>query len=330
MKIDAVLIFECSDSKFAIDVEKMIEIIEMVEIRPMPNSPAFLKGVINYRGKVVPICDLNFLFEGKNQKVTLNTPIIMVEIEGKLMGFMVETVIGVQSLGKEAKMPVSHIAREYIINAFEYQENVLLIIDLAKVFKVADKEISKTSLGSQADDNDEALDDTQKPIMHERAISLSRVINKKQKKLSKYICFGANKEKYGLNIDFVDSVLTMQKVHWVPGLPNFVPGIFNKRGEIVSIIDFSTFIGLAGTKITQQSGLIVIKNEGMETALLVDDVIGVIDVCDKEIQPPPAVLTKEQVEYIEGEVETKKGLLVIVNAAKLLNAKRLTVFEAIK
>lgn len=150
-------------------------------------------------------------------------------------------------------------------------------------------------------------------ILHKRALSLSKPLKPTKKDTSKIVCFNCESELYGIRIESVTDILALTKICWLPGLADYIAGVINKRGEIVSVVDFKAFLGLAPTERNKDCGLIIIKNKEMETSLLVDIVVGVIDVELEKMQPPPSVLSKEEAEFIQGEIKIDLGLLAILN-----------------
>lgn len=157
-------------------------------------------------------------------------------------------------------------------------------------------------------------------ILHQRAVSLSKPVRLVKENTAKFICFKAADELYGISIASVTDVLSLKNICWLPGLPDYIPGVFNRRGEIISVVDFKAFLGFSPTEKNKDCGLIVIKSKEMETALLTDKVVGVLDIEAEKMQPPPSVLNKEEAQFLQGQIETDKGLIIILNVENVLNS----------
>ncbi len=84
--------FHVGEEEFAIDILGVQEIIRVVELTPVPNAPYFVEGVINLRGKVIPILDLRSRFGLPPTDRTNDTRIIVVEITKTVLGFIVDSV----------------------------------------------------------------------------------------------------------------------------------------------------------------------------------------------------------------------------------------------
>ena len=133
------------------------------------------------------------------------------------------------------------------------------------------------------------------------------------------VTFELNNETYGINVMQVQEVLREIEVAPVPGAPNYVIGIINLRGNVVSVIDARTRFGLASTERTGMSRIIVIEAHKQIIGVLVDSVAEVVDVKLDEIETAPNVGNDESSRYIDGVVSWRDKLLILVNLNKLLS-----------
>ncbi len=95
------LTFFLTNEEYGIDIEKVCEIIEILHITCVPYSPDYLKGVINLRGKVVPIIDLRLKFGLPQCEPTEKSCIIVVDFDSELVGLLVDEVSEVINMSKE-------------------------------------------------------------------------------------------------------------------------------------------------------------------------------------------------------------------------------------
>ena len=84
--------FKIGDEEFAVDILKVQEINRMLEVTRVRNAPDHIEGVINLRGKVIPIIDLRSRFGMARKDKDKNTRIVVVEVSGKIVGFVVDAV----------------------------------------------------------------------------------------------------------------------------------------------------------------------------------------------------------------------------------------------
>ncbi len=92
------IIFTINNIEYAIDIKNVVEIIQFMLIFPLPNAPGFIEGVINLRGKVIPVVDLRERFQSTNRETTRRTRIMMTSIQDKEIGLITDTVLNESTL----------------------------------------------------------------------------------------------------------------------------------------------------------------------------------------------------------------------------------------
>lgn len=132
------------------------------------------------------------------------------------------------------------------------------------------------------------------------------------------VTFTLEDETYGINVMQVQEVLREVEVAPVPGAPNYVLGIINLRGNVVSVIDARTRFGLQPKESDDMSRIIVIEAQQQILGILVDSVAEVVDVDRDEIDTAPNVGNAETSKYIDGVVSRDEKLLILVDLNKLL------------
>lgn len=132
--------FVLGAEEFGIDIFAVKEIIRVVQMTRVPNAPSFVVGVINMRGKVIPIIDLckRFGLDSEMSKVADNDKIIVViEHETKTVGFLVDGVREVIRINNALTEPpppmVSGIDSEYITSIAKLADRLLILLDIAKI-----------------------------------------------------------------------------------------------------------------------------------------------------------------------------------------------------
>lgn len=137
--------FIIGQEEFGIDISKIHEINRMVEITQVPNAPAFVSGIINLRGKVIPIVDLRKRFGFEIKAPDKNTRIIVVELNGGVvLGFIVDAVREVLRIHKDITEPppslVSGVDKQYITGIGKLQDRLLILLDLEKILSLNEME----------------------------------------------------------------------------------------------------------------------------------------------------------------------------------------------
>ncbi|WP_025564972.1 chemotaxis protein CheW [Psychromonas sp. SP041] len=133
------------------------------------------------------------------------------------------------------------------------------------------------------------------------------------------VTFLLDNETYGINVMQVQEILRYSEIAAVPGAPDYVLGIINLRGNVVTVIDTRTRFGLMPADITDSSRIVIIESEKQVIGILVDSVAEVVYLKKSEIEPAPHVGTEESSQFIQGVCNRDDGLLILVDLNKLLS-----------
>mgnify|MGYP000879463485 CR=1 FL=1 len=138
------VVFKLNKEEYGIDIMNVKEIITYQESIHVPNTPKFIEGIINYRGNVIPIINLKKRFNIDNEIFTKDTRIIVINIEDKEVGFIVDEASQTIRLDEKQIDPtpdiISGIDKKYVIGIGKIdEERLLILIDLQKI--LTDKEI---------------------------------------------------------------------------------------------------------------------------------------------------------------------------------------------
>ena len=131
------LTFSLEKEVYGIEITKIREIIGIQKITHVPKTPEFVEGVINLRGKVVPVVDLRKKFGLPASEYTRETCIIVVEVHDSLMGVIVDTVIEVARIPMDAFNEVpsfgGSVPIEYIQGICQSGGKVVIVLDIESV-----------------------------------------------------------------------------------------------------------------------------------------------------------------------------------------------------
>ena len=133
------------------------------------------------------------------------------------------------------------------------------------------------------------------------------------------VTFQLEHETYGINVMQVQEILRYSEIAAVPGAPDYVLGIINLRGNVVTVIDTRSRFGLMPSEITDNSRIVIIEAEKQVIGILVDSVAEVVYLKKSEMEPAPHVGTEESSQFIQGVTNREDGLLILVDLNKLLS-----------
>lgn len=155
-------------------------------------------------------------------------------------------------------------------------------------------------------------------ILRERAQLLSQPLQQKREETVKLIVFSLGEELYGFEAAHVREVVKAERITFVPFAPDFIEGVINLRGSIISVVDLGKILNIQDDTRIDERWLIVVEAGSIEAALHIDLAWGVIDVPKSSIEPPLVTLEKGQTEHLKGEAHIDGDLIGILNLENIL------------
>ncbi len=130
--------FKLGNEEFGLDIIKVKEINKMINVTSIPSAPAYIKGVINLRGNVIPVVDLRTRLTLPNKEYDQATRIIVVELEERTIGFIVDEVCEVlripRGITEAPPEMVGGIDSEFITAVGKLDDRLIILMDLKKLF----------------------------------------------------------------------------------------------------------------------------------------------------------------------------------------------------
>ncbi|MDY0387122.1 MAG: chemotaxis protein CheW [Methanolobus sp.] len=138
------VVFSLGVEEFAVNIMQVQEIIRMPEITRIPRSPDYVKGVINLRGKIIVVMDLDKRFGMSQKNITDESRVVVVDIEGTVIGLVVDSVSEVirlqgSNIDQTPEIITQSINAEYLKGVGKLEDRLLILLNLENI-------ISETSM----------------------------------------------------------------------------------------------------------------------------------------------------------------------------------------
>lgn len=135
------VVFELGGEEFGVEIMNVQEIIRMPEMTQIPQSPDFVEGVINLRGRIIVVVNLSKRFNLQSRVADENSRIIVVEIGKTVVGMIVDSVNEVLRIPKSSVEPapelvMSKVSKNYLKGVGKIDKRLLILLDLARVLTV--------------------------------------------------------------------------------------------------------------------------------------------------------------------------------------------------
>lgn len=138
------VIFKLGNEEYGVDIMKVKEISEYRESTKVPNAPYFVDGIINLRGEIIPIINLKKRFNIENKGVNSDTRIIVININDKNVGFVVDEASQVLRIDEknieQAPEIIVGVDRQYINGVGKIDDKIVILLDLEKILSDEEKE----------------------------------------------------------------------------------------------------------------------------------------------------------------------------------------------
>jgi purine-binding chemotaxis protein CheW len=140
-KTGTYLTFMLADEQYGIEISKVIEIVGMMETTAVPRMPRFVKGVVNLRGKIVPVVDLRLQLGMPENEHASRRCMIVVALQGGESGILVDKVLEVLNISAadvdETPALAGDVNAEFILGLAKSESRITILLDIARLLKEA-------------------------------------------------------------------------------------------------------------------------------------------------------------------------------------------------
>jgi purine-binding chemotaxis protein CheW len=228
--------FLLKDEEFGFDIMSVQEIIRLPKMAKVPRTPAYVDGIANLRGVVLPVIDVRTRFGMERAPETDRTRVLVVDIDGVKTGLRVDRVKQVtRVLKSQIEAPPAAIkgssSADYLegLVKLENGQRMVLALNARRVCEIGVPSGKKA--GSQHG--------TDGDVRRDESLSKSDASDADVQKL---VTFRIAKEEFAFRMEHVREILRVTTPNQVPDVPEYVLGILTVRGEILPVIDLRTLL----------------------------------------------------------------------------------------
>lgn len=134
----------------------------------------------------------------------------------------------------------------------------------------------------------------------------------------KYLTFHLGNEDYGIEIRHVIEIVVMQDITEVPDMPEFIIGVINLRGQVISVMDIRKRFKLEAREYDDRTCIIVVRINDISVGIIVDTVNEVINIPENQVDPPPRTHSGIKSGYIKGMGKIGDKVKILLDIEKIL------------
>lgn len=130
--------FQLGAENYGLDIMEVKEIVDYEEIRPIPNAPAYIEGIYNLRGDIIPVISLHRRFQIQRAENIEEDSLLIITIDGMQLGIVIDRILRVMGIDIEEIQPppkmITGIGAEYIRGVVHQENEYLIILDSDRLF----------------------------------------------------------------------------------------------------------------------------------------------------------------------------------------------------
>ncbi len=317
--------FKLGESTYAINASHTIEVLKLPLLEYPQRLPEHIIGILNYNNLTINIVDIRSILNLEKTLCSVNSQLVVVKTEEAIFGILTDRVIDVVTIPDDQFQPPPYSTSSNLIKMLYYSDSDMVsVIDLYAV-ETALKD-SKEQMPDLEGGNSLPQDELSVKILKERSLKLLSKTSSVLPELyyqDQFILFTLSNNIYCINIRFVKEFVSANniKITQLPCVPEYIAGVINLRGDFVTIIDLTEFLGVQKSDNNVPKKILVFESKDYKLAVLVDDIIGIKSINnDKFIHKSSS---KFDAKYTMAEIIEDEKIYNILNVEKIINDERL-------
>ncbi len=328
------VLFLVESKRYAISVQHVLEVLRLPELEFPEKLPKFICGLLNYNNMVINIVDIYAILGNENKTYTLNNQLLMVKTDESILGIIIDEVIDLISISPTNIQSRPYNAATNFVTSITYIDSeMVFILDLRaieKFIKDNSEFNNENNTGSQfqKDADSKGILAERKKYLTQKSdyINQQTFFDEKQ-----YMWFTIGNYNYCLDIEYVRELVKKEAVDVteIPCTPDFLYGVMPFKGDFISVIDLSNFLGISETKKNEveYSKIIVLNVADFKMSFWVEEVKDILKFSSDDIKQSYNEVNKSK--YISGEFLKNNKLFQILNIRAILQNKQLYIDESL-
>lgn len=321
------LIFLLDGKSYGINVDNVLEIIKIPKMDIPQKMPKHILGVITYNNISVKVVDLFSILAHSAHTYSIDSQVVILRTEESIFGILTDKVIDVKTIRESNIRALPYHSEENLVQyLYRIKDDFVSVLDLNSIQNVVQKtqfELGDTDITSilpLGEEYKEKLNTRRFDLMKKFEYSIEQIYYDQEQ----YIIFDLNDNLYSLPIKHIKEIVNYKNVSIVqlPAKYDYVEGIFNLRGDFISVLNFKKFLEMSNsTEISDTGMLIVLELKDFKIALLVDKIIDIVTVTPNDVVNK--FDSKFESKYVLSELHIQNKIISIISVDRLLADERL-------
>lgn len=341
------IVFSLDNLQYGLDALLVQEIFYLPELIPIIEAPRDIVGVLNLRGKIVPVMHLSLRLGNQLQQCCLTDSVIILSYAELQVGIIVNNVHKVEDINDiliERDIDygrIKDINSRFVAGLAKIDFNTIILLNHHNLLR--DQEAVEALIGEDSQNLKESSiansfyticcpDATpkEKVIFKERADNLRQLADdNSSKEVISLAIIGLNNEYFGIDLELVQEFTSIRNITPIPCCPPSVIGNMNLRGEILTLVDIRSSLNMPLVEASEGTKAIVVNIGDLVMGFPVDEVFDVMYLHPSTINSLPIATATNSEEHFRGTVAYSENMLTVLDLHKLLTNKTLVVNEEV-
>ena len=330
--------FSLHGTLYGVDATFVREVFWLPELAVMAELPDYLVGLVNVRGRVVPVMDLDKRLGYPPSRYRTTDTVIVLEWDEAIIGIIVSEILEVRPIPSEDIEPVrlgksAAEGSRFASKVATVDGQLVRLLDLQRLLSLS--ESIRDAL-----DNDPAAPPEPEPkradsrhfcpeataeergVFAERARQLARRDESRDTTGQQpYAVVGLNREYFGVNLSLVQEFSDVGEITAIPCSPPHIVGYMNLRGDIVTLLDMRTILKMPLPASQPESKVIIVQYDGLLAGILVDEVLDLIYLRQADLAAVPASVKALGDGFLKGTAPYEGRMLSLLDLPKVLTGQ---------
>jgi purine-binding chemotaxis protein CheW len=310
--------FAVEGQEYALPIAQVQEIVQAPEsVSHIPNAGSHVLGVIDLRGRLLPVVSMRRVFGLPLTPLEPRNRIVVVSLEGGVVGVVMDTVREVLRVPHELVAPLpTYVAGRAgtEVESVCRLEDGKRLVSVLSVERMFDSPEARQEIAERQTEEGE-------PEMAEEQLTDDEL----------FVVFRLGEEEYAVDVDTVQEIIRIpEALIRVPKTFEFVEGLVNLRGTVLPVVDLRTRLGLGRGEHDERQRIVVLIIGGIRTGFVVDSVAEVARVSRQRLEPAPE-LSAEQARVVSrvANLPDQRRMLLLIQVDQLLAAEEAQSLEEV-
>jgi purine-binding chemotaxis protein CheW len=325
-------VFTVGELRYALPVAAVRETVRLPWITSLPGADAHVAGVINLRGTIIPVLDLDVLFGQGRRTYRLDDALVVIEAGEIVAGVIANAVSGPVTVteGDLQPLPFPSAAadRRLVAGLCRSAEGIVMLLD-AEALVAAAPPPDAALLGDRAETDGEGepagATDAAADTLVKRAAALAGCGETDTESGAEVAVVSLAGEYFMIELRAVQEFLQVGEVTPLPNCPDHVLGNMNVRGSILTLFDVRALLALPPGRFSRSAKVVVVANGDIVAGLAVDDVHDIAPLEQGALHPLPSPVQEAIGRFAKGTVPYAGRSATVLSVAELVRDRRLVV-----